>query len=263
MSVTSEDTIARIFGKLDDIEEKIGTQIGTVNSSINIEALSVRQTIALAAFYHESGWKASEIFNAIAQRHDPDFNDIDVTQVLIKIGENYADVMIENWRKKLFAAKLAGGKKLSDWRETLAHVLADPDARMSKTHVSIVSSLPKYNEYEERYSSLASKYGTRAEYKKIDKPVTTRLTYIECWSEHTRKGGRQIVYAFKTDNDNLVIVPFRMAADRLETKMMAALLKYTDKFKITGRAYYRTVGTNQYALQYSFVTDIEALDENV
>ena len=30
MSVTSEDTIARIFGKLDDIEEKIGHEIDAI-----------------------------------------------------------------------------------------------------------------------------------------------------------------------------------------------------------------------------------------
>ena len=69
--------------------------------------------------------------------------------------EDYADVMIDNWRKKLFSAKLAGNKKLSDWRETLAHVVSDPDSRMDKKYLSIVASLPRYNEYEERYSRLA------------------------------------------------------------------------------------------------------------
>lgn len=259
MALTEEDVIARIFGKLDDIEEKIDG----VNSSINIEALSIRQSIALAAFYHEQGWESRHIYDLIAQRHDPDYKEIDVVQQLKIIGEDYADMMIDNWRKKLFSAKLAGNKKLSDWRETLAHVLSDPDSRMNKKYISIVASLPRYNEYEERYSRLADAYGTRSVYKKINKQVIANLTYIECWAEHTRQGGRQIIYAFKSDNNNLVIVPLRLAGGTLETSMMASLLKYTNKFKVTGRAYYRTVGENQYALQFSRVSDIEALDENV
>lgn len=257
MSTTNIDVFADLIDKLNVRSE---TTARTIQE--RVESLSVHDAVAVASALHNKGWQASEIYTAIISGHDTEMEPIDITQLITPEQHEEAKTLIEAWRTKLFYDKMFGTYKMSEWREGLAHLLANPEKTLSKNDLKLVTSLPRYHEYEERYTRLASEYKISSKRVKYASKVATKLTFIEAWEERAAKEGRRKVYAFKTDTNKLVIVPFQVNAF-LQVQLLDQLLKFTNKIKVEGKAYSRRVGPDKFVLQYDRLFDIEAINENV
>lgn len=221
--------------------------------------LSVREAIAISAYLYDNQFEPTHIYNVLFPNTYSDEPFITAKKALDDAGSDYADKMIDYWRHALFMSKMSKTEKLSSWRESLSHLLADPDATFKHDTTQIVASLPRYYEYEQRYIRLGNEYKTLDKRKKKSMNINMELDYIEHWEERNSKKTRTTVYAFKSPDDYLVLLPITIARNGHTNTMLNELLKFTNKFKIRGRVYTKILEPEKFALQFDHFVEFEAI----
>lgn len=220
--------------------------------------LSVRQALSISAYLHDQGYEPNEIYKVLLPNK---YDEIEVyaEDILEKAQDDYASAMIEIWRNKLFISKMFDSRKLSDWRSAVSHLLADPDKQFNFEHAAVVTSLPRYHEYEERYIRLGNTYKTFNKRSKKPMNATLELDYIEHWDERNSKKTRTTIYAFSSSDGYVVLLPLTVARDGTANTMLQELLRFTTKFKITGRVYTKILEPEKFALQFDHFREFEAV----
>jgi len=220
--------------------------------------LSIREALVIASELHETGHDASTIFNVLFPNEYAEC-DIAAKDVLEHAKPDATYEMIDIWRHKLFNAKMFRQEKLSSWRQRIAHLLSDPERKFLYSDGPLVSTLPRYHEYEERYIRLGNDYKVLERRTNKNVHMKNTLTYIEHWTEKNKDRGRRTIFAFKTEDDYLVLWPMSARVASLSADFLIQLLKFTDTFSFEGSCYTKIVDDNKYALQFDYVKSFEAI----
>ena len=221
-------------------------------------SLTVREALAISAFLYDHQFEPTNAFTVLYPNAYEETT-VKAKDALEQAGVGYADEMIDYWRHALFMSKMSKTEKLSSWRESLSHIVADPDAPFDVKHASIIASLPRYYEYEQRYIRLGKEYKTLEKRKKKNIAINMELEYIEHWEERNSKKTRTTVFAFKSPDNYLVLMPITLARNGHTNTMLQELLKFTSKFRVKGRAYTKIIEQDKFALQFDHFTEFEAV----
>lgn len=222
------------------------------NLEENRKTLTVREAIAIANELHTieyDGCHIRDIFYDCTLRRKIRYD--------IEDGNN----VIDFWRSRLFVDKIKG-KNLSKWSNEVAHLLADPDRLVQPNELSIISTLPRFHEYTQRYLRYANEFSTVSTTGKKLRVEHIRVEYVDTWQEINAVQGRRNIFAFRTHSNKLLLVSLRTPASHITVSALTQLLKYTNVLYLSGVLYHKYLDEDKYALSFDVLTDIKTDEDD-